>query len=301
MAEKALSTMTVKILVTGAPGNVGTEVVKALRGKAPFRIGAYHLETARQTLGGDQEYVQFDFLDPSTFTPTFSGIEKIFLIRPPALAKVKRDIAPALYAAKQAGVKHIVFLSIQGVDKNRVVPHYKIEQLIIELGFTYIFLRGSFFMQNLSTTHQADIRDKSEIALPVGKARTSFIDVRDIATIAAKMLLQPGDENMIYTLTGSEALDYYQVADQLTASLGRPIHYTHPSILKFVRQQLTEGRKLSMTLVMAALYTITRFGNAQEVTSDVQNILGRSPILFEQFLHDYRSCWLPIKQAKLEI
>ncbi|MEO8395990.1 MAG: SDR family oxidoreductase [Chloroflexota bacterium] len=285
--------MTAKLLVTGAPGNVGSEVVAALTGKVPLRIGAYHLDTARQTLGEDHEYTRFDFVDPQTYGPAFTGIEKIFLIRPPALANVKRDIAPALYAAKQAGVKQIVFLSIQGVDKNRVVPHYKIEQLIITLGIPYTFLRASFFMQNLSTTHQAEIRDRNEIALPVGSARTSFIDVRDIAAVAAQALLRNNDQNTTYTLTGSETLDYYQVADQLSAVLGRRIQYTNPPLLKFVRQQLAEGRKLSMTLVMAALYTLTRFGNAQEATSDVQNILGRPPILFRQFLQDYRSCWFP--------
>src|SRR5689334_5646422 len=118
--------MTAKILITGAPGNVGSEVVKGLIGKAPFRIGAYNVETAWTAFGSDQDIVRFDFLDPATYGPAFTGIETMFLVRPPALANVKRDIAPVLIAAKQAGVKHIVFLSLQGVEQNRLVPHYKI-------------------------------------------------------------------------------------------------------------------------------------------------------------------------------
>lgn len=281
------------ILVTGAPGNVGTEVVHALqRAGVPHRVGAYHLDSARSAFGGETDIVHFDFLNPETYRNTFTGIEQMFLVRPPALANVQRDIAPAIWAAVGAGVKHIVFLSIQGVEKNRVVPHYKIEQLILKTGVQYTFLRASFFMQNLSTTHQAEIRERSEIALPVGKARTSFIDVRDIAAVAAHALTEERQTSNIYTLTGAEALDYSQVATKLAAVLDRPIRYTDPSAIRFVRRQLAEGKKLGYTLVVTMLYTITRFGNANQVTHDVENLLGRPPITFDQFAQDHRECWL---------
>ncbi len=285
--------MTASILVTGAPGNVGTEVVKSLAGKVPFRVGAYRADRARQTLGGDAEYVHFDFLDPATFAPTFTGIKKMFLVRPPALANVQREIAPALRAAKQMGVEQIVFLSIQGVEQNRRVPHYKIEKLILELGFTYTFLRAGFFMQNLSTTHRAEIRDQNEIALPVGKAKTSFIDARDIGAAAACALLESGHENKRYTLTGSEALNYDQVAEIMSSVLGRHIRYTHPSIIQFLVRQMRAGAKPGFAILMAGLYTLTRFGNAKDVSPEVAQVLGRPPILFRQFVNDYRTCWMP--------
>lgn len=284
-----------KILITGATGNVGSEVVKGLTGLAPIRIGAYETEPARKVFGDDAayEFVHFDFLDSSTYGPAFTGIEKMFLVRPPALANVKRDIAPALQVAKQAGVKHIVFLSIQGVEQNRIVPHYKIEKAILALGFTYTLLRASFFMQNLSTTHLSEIRDHGTISVPVGKARTSFIDVRDSAAVAVRALTEAGHEDKIYTLTGSEALDYDQVSKTMAAELGRPIRYTNPSVIGFVCDQVAAGRAFGFTLVMAGLYTITRFGNAKEVTPDVRRILGREPITIRQFVHDYHMCWQP--------
>lgn len=281
-----------QILVTGAPGNVGSEVVRALIGKAAVRVGAWDVEAARLAFDPLVEVVRFDFLDPATFQSAFGGVDRLFLVRPPALANVERQIAPAICAAVAAGVKHIVFLSLQGVEHNRITPHYKIEQLILSLGVDYTFLRASFFMQNLSTTHRDEIRETDEISLPVGQARTSFIDVRDIGAVAAVALSGEGHTNQIYTLTGAEALTYDEVAAFLSGTLGRSIHYAPCSPMRFLLKQARRKRPLGYALVMTLLYTITRMGNARTVTDDVQRVLGRAPISFRQFAEDYRACWV---------
>lgn len=282
-----------KILVTGAPGNVGTEVVRGLHALGvPYRVAAFDCDLARRTLPSSAEIVPFDFLNPETYAAAFAGIERLFLVRPPTLANVQKEIAPALRAAVVAGVRQIVFLSLQGVEKNRMVPHHKIEQCILELGVPYTFLRASFFMQNLTTTHRAEIRDEGQIALPVGKAKTSFIDVRDIGAVAVRALTEDGHANQRYTLTGAEALTYDQVAAALTAALGRPVRYTPVGVVAFLRRQLHAGRQFGFALVMAGLYTITRLGNAAHVTPDVEQLLGRRPISFAQFAQDYRESWV---------
>ncbi|MBL8152805.1 MAG: SDR family oxidoreductase [Anaerolineae bacterium] len=284
--------MAAEILVTGVPGNVGSEVVAGLiRLGIPFRVGLFDLRAPHPEYAEQVEIIHFDFLKPETHRPAFEGIKRLFLVRPPALANVERDIAPALRTAIDCGVEHIVFLSIQGVENNRIVPHHKIEQIIEESGVKFTFLRASFFMQNLSTTQASKIRNHNEIALPVGNAKTSFIDVRDIGAVAVCALTDPQHENKKYTLTGQEALDYHQVAGKLTAILHRPIHYSDPSVFRFIYHQLRSGHQLGYALVVAGLYTITRFGNAKQVSQDVQRVLGRSPISFDQFVRDYRDCW----------
>lgn len=284
--------MSARILVTGAPGNVGTPVVHELRelGASSFRVAARHPDAARQHLGDDLEIVPFDFLKPETFK-VFEGVERVFLVRPPALANVERDIAPALRAAQRAGVQQIVFLSLQGVENNRVVPHHKIEVLIQELGLSYTFLRAGFFMQNLSTTHRDEIAQRDEIAVPVGDARTSFIDTRDIAAVAARVLTEEGHEHQAYVLTGAEALTYDEVAATLSRVLGRNIRYTRPSVWRFFQQQLAKGQKLGFAFVVTMLYTITRFGNAATVSEDVQRVLQRPPRSLETFVRDHQACW----------
>ncbi len=283
--------MTKKILITGATGNVGTEVVRNMRDKSSIRIAVLDVPKARTALGDDLDYVYFDFLKPETFANAFSGIDRVFLVRPPALSNVQRDIAPSIQAAREAGVKQVVFLSLQGVEQNWITPHYKIEQLLRNSGMGWTFLRASFFMQNLSTTHRDEIRESDAIMVPVGKAKTSFIDVRDIGAVAARVLSEEGHENRAYTLTGGETLDYFQAAETMSLILDRRIRYANPSVVGFIWRQIARGRPLGFTLVMTMLYTLTRFGNAAEVTSDVHTILQRPPIRFQQYVQDYRHCW----------
>ena len=213
------------ILVTGATGNVGAEIVRQLsEGDRRVKIAQRNLQpTSNSSPSSNIEYVNFDFQQPSTFAQAFQGVKKVFLMRPPALSQVKTCIYPAIDSALAAGVEQIVFLSVLGAESNPIIPHAKVEKYIQSVGIPYTFLRASFFMQNLSTTHRQDIQQRNEIFLPAGKGKTSFIDVRDIAAVGVRALTEVGHQNQAYSLTGSEALDYYQVAEIFTEVLGKPI------------------------------------------------------------------------------
>jgi uncharacterized protein YbjT (DUF2867 family) len=284
--------MSSNILVTGATGNVGAEVVRLLcQDSQPVKVALRDCNAVNDAFSAEVERVHFDFEKPETFRPAFQDVSKLFLMRPPAVADTKQSINPALDAAKEAGVQQVVFLSIQGAEKNPVVPHAQIESYIQSIGLPYTFLRASFFMQNLSTTHQPDIKNYREIFVPVGNGRTSFIDVRDIAAVAAKTLTETGHENQAYELTGGEALDYYEVARIFTKVLGRSIIYTDPSIILFAFRMYQRGLKPAFILIMIAIYTTARLGLAERVTEDTKNLLQREPISMEKFVEDYQSCW----------
>jgi len=286
--------MPTSILVTGALGNVGAEVVKLLRQSGqPVRAAGTRPAAIAQRFGNLVEATWLDFEKPESFGTALAGVERMFLMRPPAISNVRRSIFPIIDAAKQAGVRQIVFLSLIGVEKNRIVPHYKIEQHILKSGLEYTFLRPSFFMQNLSTTHRDEIKDQNEIFVPAGRGKTSFIDVRDIAAVAALTLTEAGHANRIYELTGDEALDYGQVAALLTDVLGRPITYRQPGLLQFLRRQLAKGTPLAFATVMAGIYTTARLGLAARLTGDLRRLLGRAPISFRQYVEDYQACWQP--------
>ncbi len=284
--------MTATILVLGSTGNVGAEVINALKAQGiPVRAGDLSPEKVAQRFGEGVEPILFDFSRPETFAPAFAGMERVFLMRPPQIADVKRYMFPAMDAAKAAGVKQMVFLSIINIEQNKVVPHYKVEEYLRPSGISYTFLRASFFMQNLNTVHRAEIRDRDEIYVPVGDARTSFLDVRDIGAVAAYALTHP-IQNNIYDITGAEALDYNQVAALFSQELGRKITYKRPSALSFFFRQLRGSKSaIIFAFITTWLYTNTKNGMADRITGTVEQILGRKPILMRQYIHDYRASW----------
>lgn len=283
--------MSSTILITGATGTVGEAVVQQLQHQqTDCRVAVRQPDRASAMFGDRIEAVKFDFLDPATFTAAFAGITHLFLVRPPALSNIKQ-IAPALTAAKAAGVQHVVFLSLMGVERNRIVPHAAIERCIQQLELPFTFLRAGFFMQNLSTTHRDDIRLHDDLFIPAGTGKTSFIDARDIAAVAVLALTQSGHEFKSYPLTGDQALDYFEVAKIFTEVLDLPIHYSRPGLLKFIWTMRDRGLPLAFVLVMAGIYTTTRLGWAENITPDVEQLLGRSPISLRQFVEDYQAVW----------
>jgi uncharacterized protein YbjT (DUF2867 family) len=291
-----------RILITGASGNVGLETLRVLMkhpDKQKFDVIAGLRDATKSGAGQKLEIepdgrVHLDFTQPDTFDTALAGVSRVLLVRPPQLAHVDIYFKPFIEAMKRAGVRQVVFLSLQGVENNPMTPHHKIEKVIVEAGLPFTFLRPSFFMQNLSTTHRNEIRLRDELFIPAGKGRTSFVDVRDIGAVAALTLAGPISEHLYkgYELTGSEALTYGEVAQILTTTLGRKITYRNPSIVRFVwRRWRKERMPLGFTLIMVALYTVSKLGKAARRTNETQRLLGRPSITFRQFANDYRAVW----------
>jgi uncharacterized protein YbjT (DUF2867 family) len=285
--------VTSPILVLGALGNVGAEVVKQLQSMGqPVRAADIDEGKIKEKFGGSVEAVRFDFTNPQTYEATFKGVEKMFLMRPPQITNIKRDMVPSIDAAKRAGVKHVVFLSLIGIENMKHVPHYKVETHLKEINMQTTFLRCSFFMQNLNTTHRKEIKEYSEIFVPVGDAKTSFVDVRDIGAATAVILTSNGHSGKNYDLTGGEALDYWQTAEIMSETLGRKIEYRNPNTIHFLIETVRRGIRLPFALVMTMLYTSTRSGMANVITHELENLTGRKPISFRQYVMDYRDSWV---------
>lgn len=272
------------VLVTGSSGTVGRRVVERLRA-----AGA-DVRTADRSGTGT---TRFDFTDRRTWAPAFADVGTVFLVRPPALGNVRRDLLPAVEAARAAGVRHVVFLSVQGADRIRVVPHATVEAWLRSSGLDWTFLRPSFFTQNLSTTHAPDIRDADRIVLPAGRGRTAFVDAEDVASVAAAVLLEPAaHRGRAWTVTGPEALGYAQVAALLTEVLGRPIAYRPCGVLSYLRHARRElGMSPGMALVTAGIYTTARLGLAAGLTDDVRRVTGQDPVPVRETLQREAAVW----------
>lgn len=279
-----------KILVTGATGNIGTYVVDELINRGEQVKVASSKNNPVTPKGA--EAVLFDFLNPETYANALAEVDRVFLVRPPQLAKPKKDMLPFIRAMKNKAIRQVVFVSLMGVEKNPIVPHRKIETMIRKLEIPFTFLRPGFFMQNLSTTHREEIANLNEIFVPVGKARTSFIDTRDIAAVAVNCLIEENHINTCYTLTGNKSIDYYEVAETLSEVLEKRVEYKNPSLFEFRRETIRRGIKKEFANVMTMLYLMTSLGTANKVTQDVERVLKREPHSFKEFAVDHKNVWI---------
>jgi len=278
----------VNVLVTGATGTVGRHVVDGFRDAPDVTVTAASRDPARARDRLDCVTVAFDFTDPTTYRDAFADVDAMFLVRPPALSRVRRDVVPALAAAVGAGVERVVFLSVIGADRNPLVPHARIESWLADAGLETTFLRASFFMQNLSTTHREEIRD-GRLAVPAGDGKTSLVDARDVAAVAVRTLRE--GITGAYDLTGPDALSYAEVCAVLSAALEHEVEYTDPSLPRFLVSRYRIEGDFAKTGVMAAIYTTARLGLADRVTDDVRSLLGRPPMDFRTFVRDNRTVW----------
>ena len=272
--------------ITGATGNIGKLVVQELLNKG------HHVKAA--ILSGESlphhqqlELIEFDFTKPETWKPALDQVDRVFLMRPPHIANIKRDMLPFLRYLKDSTCTQTVFMSVQGADKNPWVPHRKVELALHELAIPHSLLRPSFFMQNLTTTHLPEIRDENQLMIPAGKGKTNFIDGFDIACCAAEILLKPNLHNKAYTVTGLQSYSYQEIADKLSQVLGRTITYKNPGALGFLAYH-RKKRALGMSLVMLALYSIVKLGKGDITTTDTEIILQRKPKDLTTFLLDHR-------------
>lgn len=283
-----------RILVTGATGNVGLEVLRSLQA-LPFegevRAGVRDVQKARAQLSEFPgiEPVRFDFADPRTFGAALQGVESVFLLLPPGLPDAAVRFGQVVEAARAANVQHLVFMSVQGAETMRFIPHHKIEKVLTASGMPFTLLRPAYFMQNFNTTLRADVVGRSQVFLPAGHARFTLIDVRDIGRVAATVLRHPAPHaGQAYALTAEQALTFGEMAAQLTQGLGRPVPYKSPTLLRFFLTKKQQGVPTMFILVMIMLHYLPRFQKQPLITDWVRRLTGHAPHTFAQYVHDYR-------------
>lgn len=283
-----------RILITGASGNVGKYVAEyALNNGKDITVAGTRPEVLEKIFGDKANIVYFDFTDKATYKEALMDVECVFIMRPPHLGN-PHDLYPFIDALKKLpAIKLVSFLSLIGVENNPIPPHHKIEKYIEKAGLPYCHIRPSFFMQNLSDIHAFEIKHFNRIVIPVKKALTSFIDAEDIGEITAKVLCEPElHQNTGYAITGSEAIDYDEVAHILSEKLERKIEYSNPTP-GLAKKYWVDIRGLDKEYasVMSMLYLMTRLGTAQKVTTVYEDVMKKKPKTFSQFVEKNIQSW----------
>ena len=280
-----------KVLITGATGNVGREVLNFLQ-KTNHQLalfaGVRDINKVEIELKNNNvKLLSFDFTNFNTYPTALTGCDILFLLRPPQISEVEKYFKPIIDTCKDKGVKHIVFLSVQGVEKSKIIPHHKIEKLIVESKIPYTFLRPAYFMQNFTTTLHNDLVNKKRIYLPAGNAKFTLVDVRDIGLVSATILTNLSEHiNKSYELTCNEKFTFSEIARILNDILGTDIQYISPNLIRFFLTKRKEKTPTMLILVMIMLHYFPRFQKEPETTNCVEKIIKKTPTTFEQFIND---------------
>jgi uncharacterized protein YbjT (DUF2867 family) len=278
------------ILVTGATGNNGQEIVKQLvaAGQA-VRILVRNPEKATDLQALGVEVAIGDLDHSETLDRALQGIEKALLLPANSPQQVEQE-QRFIDAAKRAGVTHIVKFSAAGADVNSPIQilnwHGQSEQYLEESGIAFTHLRPFFFMQNLL---QLAAPTQNELYLPFGDASVAMVDIRDIATVAVKTLTESGHEGKAYTITGAVALTMNQVVDLITQVRGIPLKYVAVPAEGFKQGLMQWGQPEWSAVALSQLLAGLSEGKQSMVTTAIADITQRSPIAFEQFVQDYAS------------
>jgi uncharacterized protein YbjT (DUF2867 family) len=282
--------MTQTILVTAATSNVGSEVVRQLANESVKVRAAVRSIDRVGNFPANVELVEFNLNDPDTVRAAFREVDRAFLMTPLVPNLTELD-ATCTEAAKQAGVKHLVKLSIMGADTETDMllaqAHRRSEEFIERSGIAYTFLRPNSFFQNYLIYTRASIINDNAIYLPLGSGKLSLVDIRDVATIATVGLTHSGHENQKYLITGSQVFDNSEVADILSDVLGRKINYI--DIPEEAARQAMQANQMpdAQVEMVLGLYKAQKAGRYATITPLFRQITGKDTIEFPQFARDY--------------
>jgi len=283
------------ILITGATGNVGAELIKKLSERGtPARAFVRNRVQARAMALPGIEIVEGDFTKPETLTRALVGVDRLFLLIPSS-SQVEKQQRGFVDSAKRSGVRHIVKLSQLGADTRSPGRfqryHGAVENHILRSGIAHTFLRPNLFMQGLLNFRSA-ISSQGTLFGAARNAKISIVDVRDIASLAQRALTESGHEGKTYDITGPEALTHAQMVEQLSQALGKPIKYVDVPLEAFREALLSFGLPPWQAEGIVEDYEQYRRVEASLVTSTVRDLTGNEPISFSRFAHDYAGKFL---------
>jgi uncharacterized protein YbjT (DUF2867 family) len=274
------------ILVTGATGNVGSEVVKQLsRNRLDVNIVAavHSVKNAKRVEADGIEVVSIDYNKPESLSAAFKDADKLFLLTQFQSGMVQHS-SNLLTEVKNVGtIKHIVKLSVMGAEGEpggRL--HRQAEKMIENSGITYTFLRPNAFMQNFVNFYSHPIKEQGALYLPAGDGKVSFVDVRDIASVAVQALLNNNDgrhNGKTHDITGPEAISYDDATRILSEQVGKKISYVNVS--EDDAHKATKEIGLDDWLVNTILegYRYLRKGHFSPVTTVVEELTGKNLFL----------------------
>ena len=276
------------ILITGASGTVGRAVLAAVARSGEEHRAMYRSEADASKAPEGADVAIADFADKASLRKALDGVESVYLVCSPIpdLTVLEGNV---IEASEGAGVRRIVLNSALGAgdyDKSFPSWHRKVEDRLKASKIRHCILRPNSFLQNLVTYYAPSIRAEGAFYSSMGNARTSYIDVRDIAAVAAKALASEEHDGKTYELNGPEALTCAEVAERISKHSRIKARYVDIPIeaqRKAMLDQKMPGWQVDALLELQEYYTGGRGGTVDGV---LEGLLGRPPVTIDAFLQE---------------
>ena len=275
------------ILIVGGTGTVGDALARALVGDGvAVRVASRHVDGKADGL---RSTVRLDLSDAATFDAALDGVSRVFVLAPPGHVDALGLLRPFLERALRRAQK-IVVMTANGVQFDDAIPLRRVERFVEQSGVPYTVLRPGWFSQNFATYWLPSILQGGVIAVPAGDSKTAFVDARDIADVAARVLVDGRFDGRALTLTGPEALGYADAAAVLSESAGRAIGYVSIDDDAFRAGLRAGGLPADYAEVLVSMFATVRQGAASAVCDDVVAVVGRARTL-RDYARDHAAVW----------
>lgn len=281
-----------EILIIGSSGTMGLEIAKKLIDKNQFvRVAVRDPNKAEKMNLRNTQFVKFDYFDSETFSLTFKNIKKLLLVSPPSYYGIQEKVINAINSAIENGIELIVNISAISIESKLDKPLKEIENHIKKSKIPHVFIHPNVYMQNFMYLFKDFIVSEEEIAIPASNAKVSFVDMRDVADVAVCSLLDEKLKNSTFKLTGSQSINFHVVSFLFSEALNKKIDYK--DIPERVFEKLLQNAHWTKETIAGTLQLCEHIkdGKIDFITNDLQKILNREPIKFQQFINDYIEIW----------
>ncbi|MDR2145699.1 MAG: SDR family oxidoreductase [Tannerella sp.] len=284
-----------KILITGATGNFGSLTVNALlqKGVSADRISALVRDEnkASDLKNKGVAIVKGNYDDYASLTAGFQGVETLLFVSGSDVTARLPQHENVVKAAKEAGVKHVVYTSFERKNETETSPiwavaeaHLKTEQWLKESGLAYTILRNNLYMDMIPFFIGEKALETGVIYLPAGTGKASVALRSEMAEAAAAVLTSTGHENRTYNISNVEAYSYDDVAKYITEVTGKEIAYVSPTVEEYVQTLTGAGVPAEFIGIFAGFAAAQAQGELAAVSNDLQTLLGRQPTSLKAFL-----------------
>jgi NAD(P)H dehydrogenase (quinone) len=282
-----------KILITGATGHLGKAVVNSLLKKNVdnFVVLVRDPSKVEDLKAKNVEIRQGDYNNYNSLVAAFKGVDKLFFVSGNDIESRLKQHENVVKAAKEAGVKHVVYTSFQRVNETETSPialisdaHIKTEQWLKEAGLTYTILKNSLYMDGILMFIGDKVLESGVIYLPAGDGKAAYVLREDMAEASAVILTTNGHENKIYEFAADKIYSYAEIAEIISQLTGKKISYVSPSLEEY-NQALTSANVPEIYIkILGGFSDAIKQGEFAETSTVLETLLGRKLVGITEYL-----------------